>query len=260
MLQVRRLQQWWRECSAKLRSIKELITRRWVALENLEVEKLQRGGDENALPLDDDLRSNFLDNELRAMRYLVLPRIELWEVERQRWAKSISERAEQRAALKVLGQKLQASPEDSFSWPPSRPSYLPPRHPNHHAHSRDCPEDCCGRLGDRMMLAMIERARKTFGDGWTEIPVARSSSTQGKGASPQVQAEGGDSGDVADDAPAPAPARRRGSKVRQPPPDSETAPFGDVDEEDMRRWGVHEGSLPCLDGPSAGVANLVVSF
>mmetsp|Transcript_113265 Transcript_113265/g.293190 ORF Transcript_113265/g.293190 Transcript_113265/m.293190 type:complete len:738 (-) Transcript_113265:59-2272(-) len=259
MLQIRCLQRWWRECSVRLRQYKEMVSRRWVVLERAEIDRRRRDGDDSASPLDDDLRINFIDNELRALRYLVLPRIELWEIEKKRWADNVRERAEMRAARKVLGQEG-SSPDESFSWPPWRPSYMPPRHPNHSIHARDCPETCIGRHGDRMVLAMVQRAWRTQGEGWTEIPVARGGAgaqDQSRDASsPAVGGDGGGDGDGRNDATAApaAPTRRRGSKGRQAPTDSEAAPYGvEVDEEEMRRWGVHEGSMPCLD-PSAGVA------
>jgi hypothetical protein len=127
--------------------------------------------------IDEPVRLRFIEGELRARRYRLLPRIAMWEWEVKQWRSGFEEIQEAKTAYRVMGHEMKLSdPESStkaiFRWPPVRPSYLPRSHTI--ACRRDKEEargacQCLGRQGDEEILAMWRRARRDP-HGWTEIP------------------------------------------------------------------------------------------
>merc|ERR1712012_1367791 len=139
---IQKLQRWWRACAQRLQEQRTMISRRWLRLERVELQSkpsMSTDGNRNddSEPVSEAVRMEFIQNELRARRYLVLPQVLLWETEVIKWRRCIEDWAATRAAHRALGildpgtQGFSSVPP--FAWPPSRPSHLPPRHPNHEA-------------------------------------------------------------------------------------------------------------------------------
>lgn len=166
---IRLLQQWWRTTMKKLRRIRDHISKRWEHLERMEITHEQRSKRNNnnsnngavledfirAHMLDQSLRLRFLEHELRARRHKILPALELWRQESERWRADIAKMHENWETYQTLNLRL--SQTSIFKWPPVRPSYLP------HA----------GRQGDDEILEMVHKAkcnRKPFDRRWSQIP------------------------------------------------------------------------------------------
>merc|ERR1711972_680436 len=100
--------------------------------------------------LDIGLRHNFIDMELRARRYFLLPLLSIWEEDAMHWQM-------QEKAKRTMGVK---EPTDIYL-APFRPSYLPCNHLwKETSEGMPCPEWCLGRGGDEEILKMIKDARK----------------------------------------------------------------------------------------------------
>lgn len=174
---VVQLQRFWRRCQARLHQILMKVAHRWERLERAELAKELNKADplpkagaakKGAAPppklsleekiqlelVDESTRIKFIQNELRARRYRLLPDILVWEDELKQWNEDREAHQRQREAHKALGIE---APETSFRWPPSRPSYLfPERHRK--------------EAGDEQILEIWRTARASKGQGgWTEI-------------------------------------------------------------------------------------------
>lgn len=261
-LRIRFLQRWWRETSVKLKDVRELVSRRWVNLEQqlVVMEKRKYGDSYYPYFVPEAVRQTFLRFELRARRHRVVPQIEMWQEDRARWYERVQDWITDRTVRKAMGQDpsevhhaVVGSPDlSTFHWPAARPSYLPPRHPNHDAFGKACSEDCVGRRGDKEILRMITAARDhPDGGGWLEVRQRSAPATSGKakGALAKTAAMRSTSsrGGVG-----PRARRRRSGAGRSTSPD-DGPDFADVDEQELRLWGADEASLPGL-GPSAGEA------
>lgn len=283
-LKIARIQTWWRARSRVIRAAREHISQRFQAIERQELTKehsrrLFEGLSANSnrsskqgarssppprraikptamLPLEDfiqlerlsdEVRYRFLDNELRARRYLLLPRIAIWEEDVRRWREDVKMEVDDRVAKKVV----QACTEPQlFKFPPMRPSYLPPAHPDHQAFKAGCVEGCCGRRGDEQILDMVKRARaardRSGGSGgWIEIPTKEADQgSKPKGRSGSKHGSG--------------TARSRGScgsAVAQSStaPAEQPSPFGDdVTEVEMKAFGMDGADMPCLSDATGG--------
>lgn len=88
------VQRWWRRCSVKLSEIKQKVSARWLKIERKMVSQMYE--DEGVLfPDEKDVhrrlvsehqRSWFLDHELRARRYYLLPQLRIWKEDSDRKA------------------------------------------------------------------------------------------------------------------------------------------------------------------------------
>lgn len=170
---VRRVQRWWRAVRRRLHEHRDHVSRRWIKLERekLLLEATNRVGlrlRPKITPLAEDVRKKFIEEELRARRYLLLPQIELWEADKKAWRREVQEWNETNEAYRLLDKSRTRLP--LFRWPPARPSYMPPHHTRYcdEATGKNCPEWCPGRKGDADILDMFERARKDPTD-WMKI-------------------------------------------------------------------------------------------
>lgn len=110
--------------------------------------------------IDQHTRTRFIENELRARRYFLLPKLERWEQDREAWKKDMEEWSMEVEADHLMGHHVGL---DLFRWPPNRPTFMPPTHFRDHqdpASGKPCPESCPGRKGDIMILDMWKRARE----------------------------------------------------------------------------------------------------
>lgn len=256
---IKRLQVWWRECSKRLKQIHEKMTRRWLKVETQELskelnvavplpspgsagKKVFRLSLEERIEIervDEFTRSRFLEHELRARRYGLLPAIRCWEEDVAKWHRDAEELKVMSDAAQVLSIDKRKTQPQSFNWPPTRPSYMPPDHPSAEKFGNRCPENCHGRKGDAQVLAMyracLEHRDTPGGGGWKEIPVPRQSlpTASGKGA------------------PKPKGAPSSPSKKRQQKGGNEDQerPFGEPNDEDCDTWKIHPSSMPGIDGP-----------
>jgi len=126
--------------------------------------------------IDECVRLCFIENELRVLRYKLLPQIHIWEVEERKWQESTKEFMALRTAGVFKSAQRMNPYEDPlagrteaqtgtdgpvFHWPPSRPSYVPHPHPAFEMNlGCECPKDCLGRRGDEEIMAMIRTCRK----------------------------------------------------------------------------------------------------
>lgn len=237
---VRKLQRWWRKCQQRLHEQRQMVSKRWRVIERQELQKEyptfpERIEDET---IRESVRHEFIENELRARRYLVLPQIELWEADIIRWKKSMEEWAETRAAHRwmgsggVLDQASMAKQYTAvFSWPEARPSHLPPKHPNHQ--HRSCPEDCPGRRGDEEIRHMVQRCREANRDGsiggWRTLS-KKDYHANSSGKKKKKKATSGKKVVVA------SPLEEQDLQPTNPP------------DTELQRFGVHMATLPCLSG------------
>mmetsp|Transcript_55729 Transcript_55729/g.129996 ORF Transcript_55729/g.129996 Transcript_55729/m.129996 type:complete len:723 (-) Transcript_55729:265-2433(-) len=192
LFQVRTLQRFWRTCSTRLREQREKVALRWEKLERQELsQELSKweprpAGQRNsnvALTLEDKInlemtpkavRLTFLEHELRARRYFLLPAIANWEQECVRWNEQYAARLETKRAYQALGREdeFEDNPEHAFSFPPSRPMHLPPAHPLGEAtRGAIAYANSPGRRGDEEILEMWRRCREDP-TSWKKVPRA----------------------------------------------------------------------------------------
>mmetsp|Transcript_129777 Transcript_129777/g.276956 ORF Transcript_129777/g.276956 Transcript_129777/m.276956 type:complete len:741 (+) Transcript_129777:68-2290(+) len=195
--QVRRLQRWWRHCRRQLFEVRDRLSRQWISVERAALTQqisMQMGlvpATPPAAPpaekisairinsnlsleenvqrymLDEEARILFLSHELRARRFMLLPRLHVWEDEERTRVKNKRQELEaMRAAYEAVGSE--DKPSSAFSKiPHERPSYLP---------------------SDEELVEMISRAKKLKASGgWTTIPplspFARPATTGGRRSS-----------------------------------------------------------------------------
>ncbi|CAJ1410163.1 unnamed protein product [Effrenium voratum] len=192
--QARKLQRFWRACSVRLREQRERIAQRWERMERQELaqelSKWERPPTHNhagqrissaSLTLEDRVtmemipkvvRMTFLEHEMRARRYFLLPAIANWEEDCTKWQEDYAQRLETKRAYQAMGQEFEDRPEHAFTFPPSRPMHLPPAHPVGEA-SRGaiCSISCPGRRGDEEILDMWKRCRQDP-TSWKQVPRA----------------------------------------------------------------------------------------
>lgn len=174
-----RIQQWWREVRVRHRENRDYVIQRWVQLERAELagtgirqsSTKQRTGGMAGVALKHKTTCNlkliqeaeaqrirFVDGELRARRYHLLPQIQLWEEDRKAWRQEVDEWCERRRACSHSSTEDQGQNVPIFRWPPIRPSYVPPRHI--HPPDVDCSDSCPGCQGDAEILDMCRRFRR----------------------------------------------------------------------------------------------------
>lgn len=193
---IRKLQQWWRMCSRKLREARDKVSERWKRLERAELArelnkaapipakasskvvapKLSLEERIEMFKISDKVRLNFIEHELRTRRYRLLPAVSVWEEDSAKWRQEMEEWRLTRTSHLIVGSR--AYLQSGFPrWPPPRPSYMPP---------------CfrAGSTGDDQILDMYRRARKSP-DGW--LPVGRGGLKSKPGAQ-VVQEDAGEAG------------------------------------------------------------------
>jgi hypothetical protein len=170
---VYKIQTWWRTVRKRLRDNRDFVARRWIKLERAELlaelNKSQKqeaqdfrksGRKQTVRMMDEAERLRFIEHELRARRFNLLPVIDRWEEDRKSWQSDLDEWHATNAAYNCLGKSRKGLP--MFRWPPIRPSYLPPRHI--HEDGVKCSENCHGTKGDAIILEMWKRARNDPND------------------------------------------------------------------------------------------------
>lgn len=121
--------------------------------------------------ISEPVRLRFIEHELRARRYFLLPHLKIWEQDSARWRSDMQLQIENIRVHQVLG--LEAKQDESciFSWPPVRPTHMPPAHFQSEAKGAPCHPNCLGKRGDQEILKMWRRCHRCpNGEGWTEIP------------------------------------------------------------------------------------------
>lgn len=107
--------------------------------------------------LDEAVRLRFLEHELRARRYGLLPAIQVWEMDCKRWRSEVDAWRQTREAHLVMESNAYLA-QPVFGFPPMRPSYLPAAFGEH------------ALEGDKQILDMWRRARRhPNGGGWAKI-------------------------------------------------------------------------------------------
>lgn len=189
---IRYMQNWWRKiCVPRLAQARMKLNQRWLRIERAEIVKEIKArdlkeakearlsktrisedhpdhpGNRIVIPMEDRIqlqliedkvRSQFIDNELRTRRYLLLPQTAMWEDEMRSWDEEMSEAVDTAGFLRGSGLEG-AAQQQAFRWPPQRPTYMPTEF------GKD------KEKGEQEIVDMIERARAhPDGGGWTEIP------------------------------------------------------------------------------------------
>lgn len=250
---VRKLQNWWRACARRLHEIRDKLSQRWERLEHaeltfefgkLEPQKVptkRMVAPQPRLALDDRVqlemmsefsRIRFLEHELRARRYFLLTRMQLWEKESRKWHAELSSFLLEKQAYQLLGVQRE---KPDITWLPVRPSYLPPNHLPNEAAGCPCASICLGRRGDQEILAMVRAARSNPHGGWTEIPRSQKEDQEDRAPSRSQSRRASIS----------RPRRSSIVRSRIPRPSSQGAPFGyDARTEDLERYGVDLEAMP----------------
>lgn len=193
VLKARILQCWWRHCSERLKMLRDAVSQRWERLERASLALEFSRSDKPQirrqntrvrvcgphLSLDDkislhripeDQRLRFIENELRARRFFLLPQIEAWHMEWAAWSLDYERCKLEKEAFNTLGQAFGHAPEHGFRFMPIQPSHLPPDHPMSEVLGGGaCSETCKGRAGDEEILEMIRRCSKDPFD-WKKVP------------------------------------------------------------------------------------------
>lgn len=228
---VRHVQHWWRGRAHRLRKIRDHISRRWAKLERNEImrelnlhvlaSKINVEDRIHCEMVDEAIRLKFIEHELRARRYFLLPAIQLWQDESEEWRAWMCERIGVREAFDFLGHRATMKDHNEpFKWPPIRPSYLPAEHSRFDEPILCC-KNCHGRQGDAEILGWLQTARKhPVGGGWRQIPKKGHSTTTRRGSS--LHARGGNDAQ-----------EKTGARM-----------FAEATAEDLERWGVVPEALP----------------
>jgi len=251
---ARIIQRFWRECSARLKEQRERISRRWERLERQELaaqlSKFTRGGAATAVPglsLEDRIqmesctkaaRVTFIEHELRARRYFLLPQIEEWQKECAVWQEDLNKYLETKKAYEVVGESYVSQPEHGFRWPPRRPMHLPCAHPlGEETRGAICSHRCPGRKGDEEILGMSRRCRDDPLN-WRRVPRAgeKHSDKKKKEKSTQEQKPKDDKKSMSMDA-----LLQVGEKDQD---------FGEAPEDEMKWYGVDASTMPGGKAPS----------
>lgn len=170
---MRKLQDWWRSVLNKLNRMKDRLCKRWIQLERkLLHHELSRQPSDPTSPglsrkasttnvsspvklsieervqlalLDEKVRRAFATLELRARRYMHLPKVHVWlEDMKEYWLKVKQWRETKHAAAAIVGTEEALKIAGVMPWPPTCPSYFPG--------------------SDQEILDMVKRARKNLED------------------------------------------------------------------------------------------------
>jgi len=229
---VRRIQRWWRERADWLQQMHNAVSLMWLTAEHGvlegelrdmlswcthdEREEFEARIDKSRLP--SAVRSRFIENEMRARRYLLLPRIYIYEEECARWRVQLQEWRETREAL-VLMTNGEHPELPVFNWAPVEPTYMP---------------------NEEEVMDMFLRARSRP-LGWTPIPqYNKSCKLLARKPSKDLTREG----DVGPEALADRPRSRSRSIMQlagRPAPGSVAE---DEDEAWLRRLGISAAHMP----------------
>eukprot|EP00931_Biecheleriopsis_adriatica_P123364 TRINITY_DN983_c0_g1_i1.p1 TRINITY_DN983_c0_g1~~TRINITY_DN983_c0_g1_i1.p1 ORF type:complete len:752 (+),score=162.55 TRINITY_DN983_c0_g1_i1:208-2256(+) len=256
---ARIIQRFWRQCSVQLRAVRESIAARWEKLERqelaIELSKFAQassGGkfkasESSGLSLEERInielvtknaRQTFLEHELRARRYFVLPQIAQWKSECVKWQNDFNAYLETKRAYETLGKEYDVKPEHSFSWPPARPMHAPPNHPiGETARGAICSFGCPGRRGDEEILDMWRRCRADP-TSWKRLPRTGEKLFEKKKKKK----------DTPEEPTNPAPARRK--SLTSLLDDDKDIDFGEAPQKDMVKHGVDESTLPGGEPPA----------
>lgn len=264
VVSIKMLQTWWRQRRVKLLEMREKVSIRW---QHIEREQLLRehtrrkfaGSSGSTSPskgsrktqefadlspdvyvscfqVPSNVRLNFLDHELRARRFMLLPKLNLWEEECARWGTNFISKIEDSMAMKVMGVDDEELHHQRVAYlvdsPPVCPSYMPPAHPPMPRDTHRCTEDCCGRQGDTEILEMWRRCRESWSSrghgGWLLIRSAsmrRNKTAKRSGGIERSKATTG---------------RVQGQEFGQ------NSDFHDVTDADLLAWGIDGRDLPGL--------------
>jgi len=284
MKNVRKLQIWWRKMREDLHVVRDYLSRRWDALERAELgpklalnaiptptpapaasthcsrassstsRKEKRA---STLPMEDaekmlemfmipeGKRLNFIEHELRAQRYKLLPEIKIWEDSLKKW-QSDEEKGKQ-------SRETRRATPTFFRMPPVRPSHLPIAHLRKDAKDPDvpckpcaeCSKWCEGKRGDKEIMQWKARLKASKCDeGWTEIPLSKKQEESRKQGAKEHEEK----------------ARRMKTATTQdlcsgltleslPNAEDPKHAENDRDQEELRKWGmgIEMMSLPGLD-------------
>lgn len=251
--QARVLQRFWRECSARLKEQRERVSRRWERLERQELSallsKFTRGSGVSgtSLSLEDRIqmemctkaaRLNFIEHELRARRYFLLPQIEEWNKECAVWQEEFNKYLETKRAYALIGKEYEYQPEHGFRWPPSRPMHLPCSHPlGEETRGAICSHHCPGRRGDEEILNMARRCRDDPLN-WKRVPRAGEKHGDKKKREKSAQEQ-----NSKDD-------KRMVSMDELLEVGEKDQDFGEAAEHEMERFGVQASTMPGGKAPS----------
>eukprot|EP00933_Yihiella_yeosuensis_P009335 TRINITY_DN115202_c0_g1_i1.p1 TRINITY_DN115202_c0_g1~~TRINITY_DN115202_c0_g1_i1.p1 ORF type:complete len:759 (-),score=145.42 TRINITY_DN115202_c0_g1_i1:71-2326(-) len=260
--QARLLQAWWRRCSERLKEIRESISLRWERFErahlSVECSKWERpkGGKQvEVLPLEDRVametiskanRLRFIENELRTRRYNLLPAIALWEKECKEWSKEYERQQLEKDAYEALGATYGGH---LFTFPPTRPSHLPPAHPpGEVTMGTVCTIHCIGRKGDEEIFGWYQRCRQDP-LSWTRI-LKLGDEKKGKKTIEEDQEEEPEQ----EQSEAPVSI-----EDLLEPSHKQAIVFQKAGEEDLKRFGVVATALPGGEAPSEG-KNIPIAY
>jgi len=178
-------------------------------------------------------RLRFIENELRAQRYFLLPEIALWREELKKWE-------QQEAGIRVQKYTLKREVAAFFRMPPTRPSYLPLPHlgaaDRGGAPCPECSKWCEGKRGDKVIMQWCAKLKS--GEGWTEIPCIKNMNVV-KSDNLQKQRA------MSDDA-----NTTSGEIQRAETPTQQQSLFGSVaGKDELEKWGVglERMGMPGLD-------------
>jgi len=245
--QIRKLQSWWRVCVRRLHAVRDGISKRWEKIEKKEALNAlaidrsfkTRGGFKKITEVEiqqemipEAARLRFIENELRARRYFLLPKIHLCQEDTKEFQLQTHSMLETRNVHIAMGIK---PPEITPTYVGmDMPSYMPPVHLQSEARGGCCPEWCLGRKGDEEILAMVRAARQNRenGEGYTRIPQRRNSTLRSR-VTRQPSKE--------------TVEASKGIQQRRERTTEQASPFGEVaGEEELRKWGAGAEELPLM--------------
>mmetsp|Transcript_81906 Transcript_81906/g.228258 ORF Transcript_81906/g.228258 Transcript_81906/m.228258 type:complete len:715 (-) Transcript_81906:125-2269(-) len=266
---IRWLQRWWRDTARYLKRRRDEISARWERLEatcslrefgekvstgkcptpqspkrtTLRPARTSAAARSNKDFIDEAVRLRFIEHELRARRFALLPAMQLYAADWQRWLEERTEPKKQEHMIWGIPRR------DLFRWPPVKPTYLPQAHPDSEARGGACSDDCPGRRGDEEILKWVKACRENP-EGWTAVPASRGvkltrvGKPKPKSGSAPATKPGGDAHK------GPSPQRDQRRRSRSDAVETST-PFVEVDEKDMLLWGVDAASMPGLSASTA---------
>lgn len=177
---------------------------------------------EQAIPMEEriqlqlipeETRMTFIEHELRARRFAMLPEIILWEQDFKSWTREVAAFQEHERALNVMG--VGGATHAFFRFPPARPTYLPPEFG---------PEKA---KGNEELFDMIRRCRANpYGGGWTGIKKKE----LGTSVTTMMTIE--------------LKRKKREAALKADPTIDPDNPFGDIDDEDPLRQELRAEDLP----------------
>lgn len=147
---IRIIQVWWRSRSVSLRAITLQVSKEWLQIEKplalkeakekrKDVAKRAAKSAKEGEPWlsNEKERLCFLEHELRARRYALMPRLAFWQQDMDRWRQDMA-----------IWRLTNSKDRPLFRWPSLKPLYMPTA---------------------AEMAEMVKRARQLGADAWTKI-------------------------------------------------------------------------------------------